>query len=100
MHLVSNPTIDTRTVKTCLGYALDFRWLVRVVGVDGEREGERSSLIHACAASGRIIKSSIGIPYHHIPSSGVMVRVKLRRSLGSGKLVFMVSGSSSSVRSV
>jgi hypothetical protein len=39
---------------------------------------------------------------HHpvyAPSSGVMVRVKFRRSEGSGKLVFMVGGRSSSVRS-
>jgi hypothetical protein len=35
----------------------------------------------------------------HIPSSGVMVRVKLRRSLGSGKWVFMFDGKSSSVKS-
>jgi hypothetical protein len=35
----------------------------------------------------------------HIPSSGVIVRVKLRRSAGSGKFVFMVEGRSSSVRS-
>ena len=34
-----------------------------------------------------------------IPSSGVMVSVKLRTSVGSGKWVFIVSGSSSSVRS-
>lgn len=34
-----------------------------------------------------------------IPSSGVMVSVKLRRSAGSGKLVTMVEGRSSSVRS-
>ena len=34
-----------------------------------------------------------------IPSSGVMVRVKFRRSLGSGKCVTIVEGRSSSVRS-
>lgn len=36
----------------------------------------------------------------HLPSSGVMVRVKLRRSEGSEKCVFIVAGRSSSVRSV
>lgn len=35
-----------------------------------------------------------------IPSSGTMVKVKLRRSAGSGKVVFIVDGKSSSVRSV
>jgi hypothetical protein len=34
-----------------------------------------------------------------MPSSGVMVSVKLRRSAGSGKLVTIVEGRSSSVRS-
>ena len=34
-----------------------------------------------------------------IPSSGVIVSVKLRRSAGSGKCVFIVGGRSSSVRS-
>ena len=34
-----------------------------------------------------------------MPSSGVMVRVKLRRSAGSGKLVTIVEGRSSSVKS-
>jgi hypothetical protein len=34
-----------------------------------------------------------------VPSSGVMVRVKLRRSAGSGKWVTMVEGRSSSVKS-
>ena len=33
------------------------------------------------------------------PSSGVTVRVKLRRSVGSGKWVRMVDGRSSSVKS-
>lgn len=36
----------------------------------------------------------------HAPSSGVIVRVKLRRSAGSGKVVFIVDGRSSSVRSM
>lgn len=35
----------------------------------------------------------------NIPSSGVMVKVKFKRSLGSGNSVFMVLGRSSSVRS-
>ena len=34
-----------------------------------------------------------------IRASGVMVRVKFRRSAGSGKTVFMVDGRSSSVKS-
>jgi hypothetical protein len=34
-----------------------------------------------------------------IPSSGVMVRVKFRRSAGSGKWVTIVEGRSSSVKS-
>lgn len=34
-----------------------------------------------------------------MPSSGVMVRVKFRRSAGSGKLVIIVEGRSSSVKS-
>lgn len=34
-----------------------------------------------------------------MPSSGVMVSLKLRTSLGSGKTVFIVEGRSSSVRS-
>lgn len=35
----------------------------------------------------------------YIPSSGVIVSVKLRRSAGSGKFVFIVGGRSSSVKS-
>lgn len=35
----------------------------------------------------------------YAPSSGVMVKVKLRRSAGSGKFVFIVDGRSSSVKS-
>ena len=35
----------------------------------------------------------------YLPSSGVMVKVKLRRSVGSGKFVFIVDGRSSSVKS-
>lgn len=35
----------------------------------------------------------------NVPSSGVMVRVKLRRSVGFGKLVTIVEGRSSSVKS-
>ena len=71
-----------------------------IVGVDGEREGERSTLVHAYTAPDRITHGCNRVKYRHIPSSGVIVRVKLRRSLGLGKLVFIVSGSSSSVRSV
>ena len=82
------------------GYALDLGWLVGIVGVDGEREGERSTLVHAYTAPDRITHGCNRVKYRHIPSSGVIVRVKLRRSLGLGKLVFIVSGSSSSVRSV
>jgi hypothetical protein len=42
--------------------------------------------------------NSVDIIY--APSSGVMVRVKLRRSVGSGKFVFIVDGRSSSVKSI
>jgi hypothetical protein len=35
----------------------------------------------------------------YIPSSGVMVKVKLRRSAGSAKCVFRVDGKSNSVKS-
>lgn len=35
----------------------------------------------------------------YAPSSGVMVSVKLRRSAGSGKVVTIVDGRSSSVKS-
>lgn len=35
-----------------------------------------------------------------IPSSGVIVKMKFNRSTGSGKCIFIVVGSSSSVKSV
>jgi hypothetical protein len=35
----------------------------------------------------------------YAPSSGVMVKVKFRRSAASGKFVFIVDGRSSSVKS-
>lgn len=37
--------------EVCDGYllcALDFGWVVRVIGVDGEREQESTALVHAC----------------------------------------------------
>lgn len=37
--------------------------------------------------------------HSHVPSSGVIVRLKFRTSVGSGKWVVMVLGSSSSVKS-
>jgi hypothetical protein len=41
----------------------------------------------------------MGAIHANMPSSGVMVRVKLRRSAGLGKLVTIVEGRSSSVKS-
>jgi len=48
-------------------------------------------------ASAKYLEMRWGPPI--IPSSGVMVSVKLRRSAGSGKWVCMVDGRSSSVKS-
>jgi hypothetical protein len=79
-------------------HALDLWRVVRVVRVDGEREVESTTLVHAC------ISISLGGVELHLrvdaPSSGVIVSVKLRRSAGSGKLVFIVDGKSSSVKSM
>jgi hypothetical protein len=65
--------------------------LVRIVGVDGECEVELTTLVHAFRQLLGSARAS--------PSSGVMSSVKLRISAGSGNVVFIVSGSSSSVRS-
>lgn len=47
-----------------------------------------------------ILSDNTEILSHCAPSSGVMVSVKLSRSAGSGKCVFIVEESSNSVRSV
>lgn len=48
---------------------------------------------------GVFTRDGFGLLEDNIPSSGVMVRVKLRASEGSGNVVFIVLGSSNSVKS-
>lgn len=67
-----------------------------VVGVYGKAERERATLIHACEQA---ISCSQVAATSHTPSSGVIVKLKLSRSAGSGKCVFIVEGRSSSVKS-
>lgn len=81
--------------RTDLLRAPDLGWLMRVVGVDSECKVELAALVHAC--SYQRLPSNTNLNYR--PSSGVMSRVKLRTSAGSGNVVFIVFGSSSSVRS-
>lgn len=84
-----------------LWYAFDFRSVVRIVVVDCESEFERSSLVHACSHWSLAENSGSGSEEMiFLPSSGVMVSSKLSKSSGLGKLVFIVEGRSSSVRSV
>lgn len=42
------PTINLQSIIAYLLCTLDFGWVVRVVGVDGEGEHERATLVHAC----------------------------------------------------
>lgn len=78
---------------------LDLWWFVRVVAVNIDREVERATLVHAFVHGGESALLNDQTKKELLPSSGVIVRVKLSRSAGSGKLVFIVEDSSSSVRS-
>ena len=83
---------------------------MRIVDVDSKGEDERATLVHSYENHTMVSNLKISRPLasaKHLemwrsaaqPSSGVIVSVKLRRSAGSGKLVFMVDGRSSSVKS-
>ena len=75
---------------------------MRIVVVDRESEFERSSLVHTYSpyASAERQRHRRRGGRDRLPSSGVMVSSKLSKSSGFGKLVFIVDGRSSSVRSV
>lgn len=101
-----------RILWTHLLRALDLWGLVRIIDVDDEGKDESATLVHSCEDHASVCQPDEGVPIATlrrvsgtwrappvIPSSGVMVSVKLRRSAGSGKLVFMVDGRSSSVKS-
>ena len=85
---------------------------MRVIDIDDEGKDESAALVHSCEYHASVCQPDEGASIAIfervsrtwrappiIPSSGVMVSVKLRRSEGSGKLVFMVDGRSSSVKS-
>lgn len=44
-----HPFLVFNQIVTHLLCALDLRWLMWVVGVDGECESERAALVHSCA---------------------------------------------------
>jgi hypothetical protein len=52
-----------------------------------------------CLDKSQVKKQDKDVDFMDMPSSGVIVRVKLRRSAGSGKWVAIVEGRSSSVKS-
>jgi len=79
--------------------ALDLWGVVWVVGVDGKGKFKSATLVHACSVGGFIRAVKHWMRNACIPSSGVMVKLKLRRLAGSGKWVFIVGGRSSSVKS-
>jgi hypothetical protein len=77
---------------------------VGIAAVDSKGKLEGSAFVHACGTTH--VKSSVSaldpLPVQYgddIPSSGEMVKVKLRRSFGSGKSIVIVDGRSSSVMS-
>lgn len=77
-----------------------FRWLVRVIRVDRKCESKIAAFVDTCSVIDHRLCRDGGVgEAERSPSSGVMVRLKLRASAGSGKLVFIVLGSSSSVKS-
>ena len=99
-------------MDTHLLRALDLWRFMRIIDVDDEGKDEGSTLVHSCEGHASVCQRDEGISIIRlgqvtgtwgappiIPSSGVMVSVKLRRSAGSGKWVFMVDGRSSSVKS-
>ena len=91
---------DTRRRLAHLWDALDLWWFMGVAGIDSERKFERGAFVHACGAKHVNPWSAPGVQHgDNIPSSGEMVKVKLRRSLGSGKSIVIVEGRSSSVMS-
>jgi hypothetical protein len=81
-------------------------WFMWVIRVDVECEFELTTLIHSClSVTGR--RSSHSLPRDlvsrmrviDIPSSGVRVRLNDKTFVGSGKSIFIVFGSSNSVKS-
>lgn len=73
---------------------------MRVVGVDGKGKVKSATLVHACSVGEGFVSAIEHWARNAcIPSSGVIVKLKLRRSAGSGKWVFIVDGRSSSVKS-
>jgi hypothetical protein len=71
---------------------------MRIVHIDHEGKDKGATLVHAWMEGMSTDKVCAWLT-RGVPSSGEMVRVKLRRSAGSGKWVIIVEGRSSSVRS-
>jgi hypothetical protein len=78
--------------------AFDLWRLMRIIHIDHKGKDESAPFVHSWMLRD-VKRKGIETIYTSMPSSGVMVRVKLRRSAGSGKLVTIVEGRSSSVRS-
>jgi len=77
---------------------------VGIAAVDSKGKLESGAFVHACGTTHVNLRSAPWTRFRfrhgdNIPSSGEMVKVKLRRSFGSGKSIVIVDGRSSSVMS-